>query len=897
MGNQQSDPIRIKVDLDAAFWYLRTDEAHQVFTKKDVARDAVGDAAGQVSDPTQLATKKERYIGKKPCEILRDYILRYVIPDPTDETVGYVDVTYQPSEIGAALMKAGFIKGARVYGGASDPFSLPGRLNEILTSRFYHNADMSKCYQRIMLSRTKDPEAIAVLEELLQDPKTLYEDIGRYYFQDYCPQIYARLKMIVNSLAMDRKLESVRKELIQDHGVDPDLPDHPFLVRYAGAMRRVTDEFATQGDGPAAIAMLKEEFPMRERKGKKVKRNSKLTWKSFRCQDPEFQCREVMKGATETGGHGSEEHGGLKVLITEATRDPAVVETMLTDAIQERLGVTMPIDVKPPAPFDLTWKIFDPKHFVEPGPHIKSPRALQLYHRMTTWWVDRFFATLICGTNTVVRLAYDENGEVSFDHFPSPLMTTQELMNTFRGMYVPSSGGYLDGPEEEVDDMGDETDDDAGDDEDETGEETANPTHYETMGVATDASPAELKNAYYKLALERHPDKGGSDAAFQRLNDAWETLKDPEKRKAYDEEQSKGAEEEETKKDKTQLEREEARANFFKLEKRKALMLSWLENTDRHTRTRVEFEPNHPTKDAINLFRGLPFDRDLWEGLIDDDPDLLQPVLDHVRHVLADGDEARDKYILDWFAACVQWKRKILTLLIFIGKQGAGKDVIQGPDGLMPLIFGKTFQFASALEHLTTHFNADSAGKLFVCADEVNPGRMKKNSEAIKNLSRSSVLRYEKKGIDAEAVSDHRNIVFTSNNEEAFVVEDGDRTLVIMRVSDELAQVQIQSGNKSADEVTRHFAHLLGARYSDEEAPREATLEDKTAVARVFFKFLMERDLTYFIPKHIPASELREEQMIKDPLPEFFKAWSCGDLATWGDCDALVSEREEGVES
>lgn len=710
-----------------------------------------------------------------------------------------------------------------------------------------------------------------------QNPKALYEDIGCYYFQDYSPQIYARLKMIVNSLAMDRKLESVRKELIQDHAVDPELPNHPFLVRYAGAMRRVTDEFATQGDGPAAIAMLEKEFPMRERKGKKVKRNCKLTWKSFCCQGPEFQCREVMKGATETGGHGSEEHDGLKVLITEATRDPAGVATMLTDAIQERLGVTMPIEVKP-APLDFTCELFDPKHFVEPGPHIKSPRALQLYHRMTTWWVDRFFATLICGTNTIVRLAYDENGEVSFDHFPSALMTTQELMNTFRGMYVPSSWRYLDDQEEEDDDMGDETDDDASD-EGEAGEETANPTHYETMGVDTDASPAEIKKAYYTLALERHPDKGGSDAAFQRLNDAWETLKDPEKRKAYDEDQSKGAEEEEAKKDKTQLEREEARARLFKLEKSKALMLWWLENKDRHTRTRVEFEPNHPTKDAINLFRGLPFDRDLRDGLIDDDDDLLQPVLDHVKDVLADSDEARDKYILDWFAACVQWKRKIQTVLIFVGKQGAGKDVVQGPDGLMPLIFGNTYQFASALQHLTTNFNADSAGKLFVCADEVCPGRMKKDSAALKNYIRSSILRYEKKGIDAEPVSDYRNTVFTSN-ELGMPVEDGDRTLVIMRVSDEWAQIRIQSGTKSADEVTRHFAHLLGARYSDGEAPREATLEDKTAVARVFFKFLMERDLTNFIPKRIPASELREEQMIKDPIPEFFKAWSCGDLAS-----------------
>ena len=59
-------------------------------------------------------------------------------------------------------------------------------------------------------------------------------------------------------------------------------------------------------------------------------------------------------------------------------------------------------------------------------------------------------------------------------------------------------------------------------------------THYETLDVAPTASSEEIKAAYFKLARERHPDKGGSSAAFQRLKTAYDTLSILAKRKAAD---------------------------------------------------------------------------------------------------------------------------------------------------------------------------------------------------------------------------------------------------------------------------------------------------------------------------------------------------------------------------
>ena len=61
---------------------------------------------------------------------------------------------------------------------------------------------------------------------------------------------------------------------------------------------------------------------------------------------------------------------------------------------------------------------------------------------------------------------------------------------------------------------------------------------YETLGVSKTADEKELKSAFRKLAMKFHPDKNPDDASaekkFKEINEAYETLKDPQKRAAYD---------------------------------------------------------------------------------------------------------------------------------------------------------------------------------------------------------------------------------------------------------------------------------------------------------------------------------------------------------------------------
>ena len=61
--------------------------------------------------------------------------------------------------------------------------------------------------------------------------------------------------------------------------------------------------------------------------------------------------------------------------------------------------------------------------------------------------------------------------------------------------------------------------------------------YYQTLGVARDASPDDIKKAYRKLARKYHPDLSkapDAEARFMEIGEANEVLKDPEKRAAYD---------------------------------------------------------------------------------------------------------------------------------------------------------------------------------------------------------------------------------------------------------------------------------------------------------------------------------------------------------------------------
>src|SRR6516162_4738232 len=67
---------------------------------------------------------------------------------------------------------------------------------------------------------------------------------------------------------------------------------------------------------------------------------------------------------------------------------------------------------------------------------------------------------------------------------------------------------------------------------------TSKRDYYELLGVSRQADDEEIKRAYRRLAMQYHPDRNAGDAEaeqkFKEAAEAYEVLRDPEKRQRYD---------------------------------------------------------------------------------------------------------------------------------------------------------------------------------------------------------------------------------------------------------------------------------------------------------------------------------------------------------------------------
>jgi Family of unknown function (DUF5906) len=143
---------------------------------------------------------------------------------------------------------------------------------------------------------------------------------------------------------------------------------------------------------------------------------------------------------------------------------------------------------------------------------------------------------------------------------------------------------------------------------------------------------------------------------------------------------------------------------------------------------------------------------------------------EHIRLVLANGDEERDQYIMRWLAWSVQHPNEPCEVaLVFRGKKGTGKGTL---GNAMCVIFGQHSHQVSDPKHLTGNFNAHMRDTCFLFGDECFWPGDKSGEGSLKRMLTEPTLFIEAKGRDAVSVPNYLHVMLASN--EDWVIPAGE---------------------------------------------------------------------------------------------------------------------------
>jgi hypothetical protein len=157
----------------------------------------------------------------------------------------------------------------------------------------------------------------------------------------------------------------------------------------------------------------------------------------------------------------------------------------------------------------------------------------------------------------------------------------------------------------------------------------------------------------------------------------------------------------------------------------------------------------------------------LWRGWsVEAEEGDVEPWLDFVTNVLADGNAAYANYIIAWAAQMVQNPMtKVGVGLVLRGRKGTGKTKF---GELLGGLVKAHHKIVSRAEHVTGNFNRHLEDTLLLQADEAYWAGAKASEGALKDLLTNPNITIERKGVDAYTAANYTRILFTSNEE--FVV-------------------------------------------------------------------------------------------------------------------------------
>ena len=281
---------------------------------------------------------------------------------PDTDGMGWVDIEYRHSLLGAELVAAGLVCGSREYAAcqAADPFSLPRELRARALSRSGHDFDDGASFPRAKAAIVTPCRAL--LRQFLRHRDAhagcacggIMAQMGRYYFgQSGMPakEQRERVKALFNSLDMDGTLAAWRQRQGLAPGERPAAgmsigigQEGRFdFIAYVRAQQTGTCWLAARM--PAMRAFVTAH--LRERRDERRLRHPERTLMSYVLQEAEAVSRDAKLRYARLRGHTVHnlQHDGIVVSLSRG--QPSAVATQMAEASSHALGYTQPVEVKP----------------------------------------------------------------------------------------------------------------------------------------------------------------------------------------------------------------------------------------------------------------------------------------------------------------------------------------------------------------------------------------------------------------------------------------------------------------------------------------------------------------------------------------------------------------------
>jgi hypothetical protein len=213
----------------------------------------------------------------------------------------------------------------------------------------------------------------------------------------------------------------------------------------------------------------------------------------------------------------------------------------------------------------------------------------------------------------------------------------------------------------------------------------------------------------------------------------------------------------------------------------------------------------------------------------------VKPFLQLIDHIFTGAEEDAKVWFLRWLACPLQRPGiKMFTSAALHGiRHGTGKSLV---GYTMGRIYGKNFTEIKEAD-LHSGFNEWAEGKQFVLGDDVTGSNKRQDADLLKKMITQQELRINPKYVASYVVPDCMNYLFTSNQPDAFFLEDDDR---------------------------RHFIHEVTVGPLPDQFYIDYTNWLSEGGASAIFHYLLNYDLNGFNPAAHAFKTAAKERMIAD---------------------------------